>query len=364
MERNFLRCYTMKCGPNGQAGFEIGNVKSAKETALHISFNIEKSDAESANTAKVQVWNLSDQNLKILETKDCIVELKAGYEGNVPLILVGSITSAITTDDNADRMTEMDVVDGRVALRDTVVNISLNGAVNCQDVYGLIAAQMGIPVIYAEDLAYKVLPNGFSYIGSARNALQKLARCCGHSWSIQNQILQVTWPGRPIAVRGFLLNNDSGLIGTPKRITISSSGSSEARSGWEVEYFLNGAIGINDIVMLEGSSANGYFLVHKITMNGDNYEGDWTCTAQLLEIKAEPEKAAVSTSDGIKKGDKVRVIRTMEQSGKTKGYQYSGGTFVCWYDVYDVIQVKGDRAVIGIGSTVTAAVKLADLEKV
>lgn len=45
--------------------------------------------------------------------------------------------------------------------------------------------------------------------------------------------------------------------------------------------------------------------------------------------------------DGIKKGDKVKVIRTMEQSGKTKGYQYAGGTFVCWYDVYDVIQVKG-----------------------
>ena len=58
------------------------------------------------------------------------------------------------------------------------------------------------------------------------------------------------------------------------------------------------------------------------------------------------------------------MIRTMEQSGKTKGYQYAGGTFVCWYDVYDVIQVKGDRVVIGIGSTVTAAVNIGDLEKV
>lgn len=37
--------------------------------------------------------------------------------------------------------------------------------------------------------------------------------------------------------------------------------------------------------------------------------------------------------------------------------------FTCYYSVYDVIQVKGDRVVIGIGSTVTAAVKIADLAK-
>ena len=42
--------------------------------------SVEKSNAESPNTAKVQVWNLSDKNLKILDTKDCALELKAGYE--------------------------------------------------------------------------------------------------------------------------------------------------------------------------------------------------------------------------------------------------------------------------------------------
>ena len=73
---------------------------------------------------------------------------------------------------------------------------------------------------------------------------------------------------------------------------------------------------------------------------------------------ATPEKGG-----DIKKGDKVKVIRTFKQGTKTKGYQYAGGTFVCWYSVYDVIQVKGDRVVIGIGSTVTAAVNMKDLAK-
>lgn len=289
-DTNFLRTYTMKCGRMGEAGFEIGNIKDAKETALHVSFSVEKSDAESANTAKVQVWNLSDQNLKILDGKDCIVELKAGYGGKNTLILAGNITNVVTTPDNADRMTEIDVVDGRVELRDTVLSVSFNGMVDSRDVYEYIAEQMGVSIVFAEDLEFVVLPNGFSFVGQARTALQKLTGCCGHAWTMQNKVLQITLPGRPISVRGYLLSSDTGLTGIPKRITIGAKGKTEEpQIGWEVECLLNGAIGINDIVQLESRMARGYFRVHKITFDGDNLEGDWMCTMELLEIKAQAQ---------------------------------------------------------------------------
>lgn len=371
---NFMRRYIMRCGKMGKSGFQIGNIHDARETALHVCFSIEKSNAESPNDAKVQVWNLSDSNLKILDTKDCIVELKAGYGDNLALILVGNITSVITTMENADRMTEMTVVDGRAELRDATISVSLNGKVSAKDVYKRIANAMGMSIVFAKDLSFNTMPNGFSYVGKAKNALQKIAKLCGHNWTIQNQVLQITWPGRAVSTRGYLLSSDTGLIGTPKRVTIGSG--DETQTGWEAEYFLNGAIGVNDVVQLQSSTANGYYLVHKITFDGDNLEGDWICTAQLLEIKAQPKldkkaETAKKTSSGnatsageIKKGDKVKVTRTFKQGNKTKGYQYAGGTFVCWYDVYDVIQVKGDRVVIGIGNTVTAAVNIKDLAKV
>lgn len=372
---NFLRTYTMKCGKMKSKGFMIGNIHNATETTLHVSFSVEKCDVESPNTAKVQVWNLSDENLKILDGKDCIVELKAGYGNNNALILVGNVTSVITTPENADQMTEIEVMDGRVELRDTTISISINGSVNCKDVYKKIASKMGLPITFAGDLSFKKMPNGFSYTGKAKNALQKIAKYCGHRWTIQNQTIQITWPGRAISARGFLLNSDTGLISIPKRITIgSTSDKEESQTGWEVEYFLNGAIGVNDVVKIQSSTANGYFRVYKVTIDGDNMEGDWVCTAQLLEIKAQPKldkkadnakKPSTTPEKGgdIKKGDKVKVIRTFKQGTKTKGYQYAGGTFVCWYSVYDVIQVKGDRVVIGIGSTVTAAVNMKDLAK-
>ena len=279
---NWMRTYVMRCGKMGKKGFEIGNVNSVAEDCLHVSFSVEKSNAESPNDAKVQIWNLSPKNLSILESKDCIVELKAGYGNNRSLILVGNVSSAITTLDGADRLTELEVVDGLVELRDTNISVSLNGKVNCKTVYNKIAAAMGISVRFASDLSFKTLPNGFSYVGKAKGALQKMAKCCGHKWSIQNQVLQITRPGRPITTKGYLLSPDTGLVNIPKRITIGSG--DEAKTGWEVEYLLNGAIGVNDIVQLKSKSVKGYFLVYKVTMDGDNMEGDWICTAQLLKI--------------------------------------------------------------------------------
>lgn len=61
-------------------------------------------------------------------------------------------------------------------------------------------------------------------------------------------------------------------------------------------------------------------------------------------------------ADEIKKGDKVKVL---------KAVQYDNGKpFAVYHKEYDVIEVAGDRVVIGIGKTVTAAVDIDNLKKV
>ena len=290
VDTNFHRRYILSVGQNGGSGFQIGNVNSAKEEALHISFSVEKSDAESSNTAKIQVWNLSDKNLKTLDTKDIIVELKAGYGEHMALIMVGNVTYVTTTPDGADRMTEIEVTDGRVEVRDANISVSRNDKVDTKDLYGYVAGQMGLSISFAKDLSYVKFPNGFSFVGKGKNALQKIAKANGHAWTIQNGVIQITLPGRPLNTQGYLLSNETGLISVPKRITISQSAeNSDSLTGWEVEYFLNGAIGVNNVVQIQSSTANGYYRVHKITFDGDNMEGDWVCNAQLLEIKTLPK---------------------------------------------------------------------------
>lgn len=290
---NFIRSYVMKAGKMGRKGFEIGKTSDSNPHALHISFSVEKSSSETANTAKVQVWNLSPKNLKVLDTKDCVIELQAGYSNHISLILAGNVVTVSTEMDGADRMTEIEVVDGRVALRDTYISVSFSGKVNSKEVFNYIADAMGVSVVYSKKAKFKTLPNGFSFVGPAKNALKKLCKTCGLSWSIQNSVLQIRKPNEPITTRAYLLSADTGLLEVPKRITISAessdsddgSSSTDSQIGYEVKYFLNGAIGVNDYVRLESDDVRGYFRVYKLTIDGDNLEGDWICTAQLLEVK-------------------------------------------------------------------------------
>lgn len=70
---------------------------------------------------------------------------------------------------------------------------------------------------------------------------------------------------------------------------------------------------------------------------------------QKIKIPASTAPAA------LKKGDRVKVLNAVT---------YDGKPFRTYYDTYDVIQVSGARVVIGVGATVTAAVKSANLRKV
>ncbi len=65
--------------------------------------------------------------------------------------------------------------------------------------------------------------------------------------------------------------------------------------------------------------------------------------------------AATSSKKAIKVGGKVKV---------NKAVTYDGKAFTTYRDKYDVIEVSGDRVVIGIGKTVTAAVKASNLTAV
>lgn len=75
----------------------------------------------------------------------------------------------------------------------------------------------------------------------------------------------------------------------------------------------------------------------------------------LIHVGQKIKIPATTTAQTLKQGDKVKVLNAVT---------YTGKTFKTYYDKYDVIQVNGDRVVIGIGKTVTAAVKVSNLEKV
>ena len=111
-------------------------------------------------------------------------------------------------------------------------------------------------------------------------------------WSIQNGILQIAYNNETVSTSVQVISAESGLVGIPKKIYNSAATSGEDTGstlqdslfGYEVVYFMNGNIGVNDLVKLESKLVTGLFRVYKLQIEGDNLEGDWQCTAQLVEV--------------------------------------------------------------------------------
>jgi hypothetical protein len=211
--------------------------------------------------------------------------LKAGYGSVTPLIFVGTVSHIETTIDGADRMTEIEAVDGRVELRDTYSSLSYKGKINTKTIMRDIAEQMGVTATFSYNAAFADYPNGYAFIGAGKTALDKVCAPTALVWEIQNGVLQVKRKNDTMNREVFVLSPDSGLIDIPKKLTDGAENDTDKpKNGWEAAYFLNGAIGVGDYVKIESNTVTGYFRVHTVEHDGDNLEGDWLSTARVYEV--------------------------------------------------------------------------------
>ena len=77
-----------------------------------------------------------------------------------------------------------------------------------------------------------------------------------------------------------------------------------------------------------------------------------TASEKYVTFTASGQEKPQEAAKEIKAGDTVKVIRNVT---------YTGSNFKLYFDRYTVLSISGDRAVIGIGKTVTAAVNIKDI---
>lgn len=286
--KNFDRQYRLTAGPPGGAGFEIGETSLTQPIPLHVNFQFQRTELQAANTGKVTVWNLNDAHLAVLNETDCYLIFRAGYGTKLPKVFSGTVSYATTTNDGADRKTEIEVIDSLIEMRDTYVSVCYNGVVSWRKIFDDVAKQMGIAVSYSYNVKFKSVHNGFSFVGPAKEILEKGCDSCNLEWSIQNGVLQIKRPGDVMSKEVFLLTPDTGLIGIPARVVLSQDQATGKNSlGWDVTFLMNAAINIDDYVKVESKTVTGYFRVYSMDIVGDNLSGDWTCKARLLEVSEE-----------------------------------------------------------------------------
>lgn len=103
--------------------------------------------------------------------------------------------------------------------------------------------------------------------------------------------------------------------------------------------------------VIAGKWGNGIDRKVKLEAAGYNYSQVQTRVNELIKNSS----SNTTTTETIKKGDKVKVINAIT---------YTGSPFKVFYKEYDVIEVNNDRVVIGIGKTVTAAINIKNIKKI
>lgn len=300
----FDRIYKLTIGVQGSDGFVLEG--KPYSDGLNISFSIGKDLSQQTNKAEIKIYNLSDATAKKIEKDDSIIILEVGYSEDMGLkrIFVGYITEIKTTFSNGERTTEISASDGQIAIRNCIVSLSYAENVSRKKVIDDVAQEMGLVVNYAEDCEFSSFANGFSFVGTGKNCLDKACAGSNLSWSIQNNMIQVIKAGGTTKVEAIKLSAASGLIGSVESVVKASfivakenAGNSKnankrksRKQGYRLKCLLQPTLSPGDLVYVDSRLAKGWFKCDKLTHNGEYMGGNWYTEMEIHEIVEQENK--------------------------------------------------------------------------
>lgn len=315
----FKRIYKLVLGSPGVDGVVLSNVNddgTYNPNAIKVTFDIDKDTTKKTNKSKITIYNLSDDTLDKLEKSDLVVELWAGYhlEQGLKRIFLGYAIEINTKmeNDGKDVVIEIQACDGQVALRDSIISVGYPIGTSTKTIINGIASNMGLSLFTSDDIEYLDYPNGFSFVGKTKDALDVVCNTLGASWSVQNDVLQLIMSDGTTGARGLVFSADSGLIGFPERVVRSAYATAkkaetkvtstrkkrktkkkverkQKKFGWKIKTLLAPTANPGDAIRVESQVVTGWFKVESLKHSGDIRGNDWITEFELIEVMLDDE---------------------------------------------------------------------------
>ena len=289
---------------------------------LRFSFAINKDSDKTSNKLVLKIYNMNNQTRHLVERVNNNVILKAGYADDLgPItIFAGTVLSAWTIKDGNDVITELNVRDGALPLRQAKISVSYIPGISALSVLKDVADSFGLPVKpLPESIEDKVYSSGFSFCGKAETAMKNICQYLGLTWSIQNHEVQILNKDKPFGDELVVLTPENGLIGIPSRIIDSTRNQSQGESspasslllseslpgkqyqieGYTVKSLLQPRlypgcyVGLESRALLlnpendnEGTKLpRAFFRAEVVTHSGDTHDGEWFTECELKSLK-------------------------------------------------------------------------------
>lgn len=259
---------------------------------LRIAFKVEKTSEKSPNTAIIHIYNLSIATRNSITELDKYISLSAGYmDGDgEKLLFFGNISGVSHAYAGSEVITTIHAEDGGSALGQTRVSISKGSGFSALTILRQILKTFvltnNLNTISITDKKYV---NGFTYIGTSKNALTKVCEFLGLSWSVQNnEITLYTFSGTDNS-RAVYISPKTGLVKSPERLNgavrKAVKQTKKNKPGWRIHTLLSpdvkptGRIQVTSAYLPEKS----IFTVHSVMHEGDTHGPDFNTLIEVFD---------------------------------------------------------------------------------
>jgi len=196
-------------------------------TDLNVRFTVKRSlSAKVANTCEIDIYNLAADSRGALQgQRDVYVSLDAGYAAGASTIFRGDLAEAWSTRDGNEWITTVTSDDGGTKRKTKRIQKTYPAGANIPAMFESIATELGLGLgnlgHVAASAAFlstgmRTAPAGYTASGSAIEQLERLARACGLTFSVQDGQLQFLAFNAATADAPIALNPATGLVDSPE----------------------------------------------------------------------------------------------------------------------------------------------------
>jgi hypothetical protein len=193
------------------------------EPPYTIEFAVRRENLATSQSATITIYNLSEIHRNQIykdrfnTTLMRAIQLRAGYQGNTPLIFNGTIFSAASERIGTDFKTTIECMDGAYAIQNAFSNVSIGTGQAFGEIIATLNKDLaavglkGDPIIGTYPGSTR---RGSVYLGNTWNYLLQLT---GRTCTIDNGQLKALNDNEVVSTEIPLITSASGLLGSPKR---------------------------------------------------------------------------------------------------------------------------------------------------
>lgn len=247
----------------------IGN-KEYSNKIIDIDFDVEFDNNPEPDVHEISLWNTS-ADTKANIKKGTEVILSVGYGEDIGTIVTGTIGSYEVIHYDVDNELKLFVGDG-ISVWDKKVSKSYKAGISAmavaKDLLGIFGLEVG-KLSLKDNITYA---KGISFNSGLSSALKRVAKDTNSRFYIKNNLAYMVSDDFNVTT-GFLLNKDTGLIGTPERIDI------DKKEGWRIKCLLNHRLNVGSRLQVASRSLNGNVKVVK-----GKHSSDFITELEVLAI--------------------------------------------------------------------------------